>query len=81
MHVEEVVDHHREDGIPGDKTVIGIQILRIDGRIIAVEAEPQGQEIADMGDGEVIDHGEESNDLPMLYLFQDAPPPSNNVKW
>ena len=76
VHVEEVEDDHREDGIPGDKAVIGIQILRVDGGIITVKTEPQGQEVAEMGDGEVIDHGKEGNDLPMLNFFQDDPPPS-----
>jgi len=70
VHVEEVVNHYREDGIPGDKLKVCIQILRFDCRIIAVEAEPQGQEVADMGNGKVIDRREESNDLPMLNMLE-----------
>ena len=70
VHVEEVVNHHREDGIPGDEGEVCIQKLRVDRGIIAVKAEPQGQEIADMGNGKVIDRREESNDLPMLNILQ-----------
>ena len=70
VHMEEVEDDDREDRIPGDEGEICIQILRPDGGIIAVEAEPQGQEVADMGDGEVIDRGKEGDDLPMLNMLE-----------
>ena len=70
VHVEKVEDHHREDGIPGDEGEIGIQEARLDGGIVAVEAEPEGQEVGDMDHGEVVDHGEKGNDLPMLDVFE-----------
>ena len=70
VHMEEVEDDDREDRIPGDEGEICIQILRPDGRIVAVEAKPEGQEVADMRNGEVIDHGEEGDDLPMLNMLE-----------
>ena len=45
VHVEEVENDHREDGVDGDEGGIRIQILRRDGRIVAVEAEPEGQKV------------------------------------
>ena len=70
MHVEKVEDHHREDGIPGDEGEIGIQEARLDGGIVAVEAEPEGQEVGDMDHGEVVNSGEESDDLPVFDVLQ-----------
>ena len=80
VHVEEVEDDHREDGVDGDEGEICIQELRVNGRIVAVKAKPEGQEVGDVNHREVVDHGEESDELPMLYLFHSASPPSKNVK-
>ena len=59
MHVEKVENHDREHGVPGDEGEIRIQEARFDGRIIAVEAEPEGQEVGDVNHREIIDHGKE----------------------
>ena len=45
MHVEEVEDDHREDSIPCDEGGISFQVDGRDGRIIAIKAEPEGQEV------------------------------------
>ena len=74
--MEKVENDHRKDGIPGDEGEIRLQVYRCDGRIMAIEAEPEGQEVREMDHGEVIDRGEEGDDFPMLKFFQDASPPS-----
>ena len=78
VHVEAVENDHREDGVDGDEGGIGFEINGRDGRIVAVEAEPEGQEVGDVNHREVVDHGEESDEFPMLDFFQDASPPSKN---
>ena len=79
VHMKEVEDQHREDGVDGDERGIGLQVTGRDGRIVAVIAEPEGQKVADMRNGEVIDHGEEGNDLPMLQFFHSASPPPKTM--
>ena len=81
VHVEEVENHDRDEGVPGNKGEIGVQIDRLYRRIVAVEAKPEGQEVGEMDHGEVIDHGEEGDDLPMLDFFQRLRLLQNNVKW
>ena len=76
MHVEKVENHDREDGVPGDEGEIRFQVSRVDGRIMTVEAEPEGQKVREVDHRDVIDDGEEGDDLPMLDFFQDASPPS-----
>jgi len=59
MHVEEVENHQRKDSIPGDEGGIRFQVDGRDGRIITVKAEPEGKEVGDVDNGEVVDRGEE----------------------
>ena len=70
VHVEAVENDHREDGVDGDEGGIGLEVAGRDGRIVAVEAEPEGQEVGDVNHREVVDHGKEGDDLPMLKLLQ-----------
>ena len=67
--MEQVENDHREDGVPGDEGKIRLEILRLDGRIVTVEAEPEGQEVGDVDHGEVVNSGKESDDLPMLDVL------------
>jgi len=61
VHVEQVEDHDREDGVDGDEGGIGLEVTGRDGRVVAVEAEPEGQEVGDVNHREVVEHGEEGD--------------------
>ena len=59
-------DDHAEDRVDRDEVVPGLEINPGNSADNAVEAEPEGQEIGEIDDKEVIGHEQGGDDLPVL---------------